>query len=78
MADLNLGDALSDSVPQVDSETPVQRDFIAALEAEGYDDKVGETVDKIDYVPLLDPDSQKEGERSTSVGQMWGCGGGGW
>nr|XP_023660328.1 microtubule-associated protein 4-like isoform X1 [Paramormyrops kingsleyae] len=69
MADLNLGDALSDSVPQMDSETPVQRDFIAALEAEGFDDKVGETVDKMDYVPLLDPDSQQEGVAVTPGGR---------
>ncbi|KPP72686.1 hypothetical protein Z043_108291 [Scleropages formosus] len=40
MADLDLNDALSDSILQSDPENMVQRDFVATLEAETYDDKM--------------------------------------
>lgn len=47
---LSLADALTE--PPHDIEEEVKRDFIATLEAEKFDDVVGETVDKTDYVPL--------------------------
>ncbi|XP_035268442.1 microtubule-associated protein 4 isoform X1 [Anguilla anguilla] len=58
--DLSLSDALADSVPQSDPEDLVQRDFVATLEAETFDDQVGETVGKKDYIPLLDDDDKKD------------------
>lgn len=51
---LSLADALTEPPPEIEEE--VKRDFIATLEAEKFDDVVGETVDKTDYVPLLDDD----------------------
>ncbi|XP_064361635.1 microtubule-associated protein 4 isoform X4 [Dromaius novaehollandiae] len=51
---LSLADALTE--PPLEIEEEVKRDFIATLEAEKFDDVVGETVDKTDYVPLLDDD----------------------
>ncbi|XP_072269161.1 uncharacterized protein [Pyxicephalus adspersus] len=54
MADLELGDALKEPVPEIEPE--IKRDFISSLEAEPYDDEIGETCDKTDYVPLLDDD----------------------
>uniref|UniRef100_UPI0037E7B41B microtubule-associated protein 4 isoform X2 n=1 Tax=Semicossyphus pulcher TaxID=241346 RepID=UPI0037E7B41B len=57
--DLSLSDALTDSVPQQGPESLVERDFVAQLEAEAFDDKVGETVGKTDYVPLLDNDDTR-------------------
>ncbi|KAG5268288.1 hypothetical protein AALO_G00210860 [Alosa alosa] len=60
MADLSLSDALTDGVPQSGPETLVERDFVAQLEAETFDDQVGETVGKTDYVPLLDDDDGKQ------------------
>lgn len=60
--DLSLSDALTDSVPQPGQESLVQRDFVAQLESETFDDKVGETVGKTDYVPLLDNDDTRAGE----------------
>ncbi|XP_046704414.1 microtubule-associated protein 4 isoform X2 [Silurus meridionalis] len=59
MADLTLSDALTDSAPPVE-EKVVERDFIATLEAETFEDKVGESVDKTDYIPLLDDDKKAE------------------
>ncbi|CAN8185200.1 unnamed protein product [Coccothraustes coccothraustes] len=53
---LSLADALTEPPPDVEEE--VKRDFIATLEAEKFDDVVGETVDKTDYVPLLDDEDQ--------------------
>ncbi|XP_038664858.1 microtubule-associated protein 4-like isoform X2 [Scyliorhinus canicula] len=57
MADFDLIDALHESTPSVEPE--VKRDFIASLEAEKYDDVVGESVTKENYVPLLDDDETK-------------------
>ncbi|KAJ8278772.1 hypothetical protein COCON_G00058380 [Conger conger] len=37
--------------PPAGQENLVQRDFVASLEAEAYDDQVGETVGKKDYIP---------------------------
>ncbi|KAM6375033.1 microtubule-associated protein 4 [Alca torda] len=58
---LSLADALSEPPPEIEEE--VKRDFIATLEAEKFDDVVGETVDKTDYVPLLDDDDAKAGSQ---------------
>uniref|UniRef100_A0A8C2GTT8 Microtubule-associated protein n=1 Tax=Cyprinus carpio TaxID=7962 RepID=A0A8C2GTT8_CYPCA len=62
MADLSLTDALTDSVPQPDVENMVEMDFVATLEAETFDDRVGETVDKTNFVPLLDNDGKGESD----------------
>lgn len=62
--DLSLSDALTDSVPQSGPESLVQRDFVAQLEAEAFDDQVGEMVVKMDYIPLLDNDDTRGGARS--------------
>ncbi|XP_012590769.1 PREDICTED: microtubule-associated protein 4 isoform X7 [Condylura cristata] len=56
MADLSLTDALTDPPPEIEEE--IKRDFIATLEAEAFDDVVGETVGKTDYIPLLDVDEK--------------------
>ncbi|XP_058413391.1 microtubule-associated protein 4 isoform X3 [Diceros bicornis minor] len=56
MADLSLADALTDQPPEIEEE--IKRDFIATLEAEAFDDVVGETVGKTEYIPLLDVDEQ--------------------
>ncbi|XP_053456463.1 microtubule-associated protein 4 isoform X19 [Nycticebus coucang] len=56
MADLSLADALTDPPPEIEGE--IKRDFIATLEAEAFDDVVGETVGKTDYIPLLDVDEK--------------------
>lgn len=60
MADLTLSDALNDSVSPPAEENMVQTDFFAKLEAETFEDKVGETVGKTDYIPLLDDDGKGE------------------
>ncbi|XP_041752147.2 microtubule-associated protein 4 isoform X3 [Coregonus clupeaformis] len=67
--DLSLHDALTDGVPQSGPDNPVRRDFMASLEKETFDDKVGETVGKTDYRPLLDG---KDGKGSSMMpgGQM--------
>ncbi|XP_040102807.1 microtubule-associated protein 4 isoform X15 [Oryx dammah] len=56
MADLSLADALTEPSPEIEEE--IKRDFIATLEAEAFDDVVGETVGKTDYIPLLDVDEK--------------------
>ncbi|XP_010006849.1 PREDICTED: microtubule-associated protein 4 [Chaetura pelagica] len=58
---LSLADALTEPPPEIEEE--VKRDFIATLEAEKFDDVVGEKVDKTDYVPLLDDDDAKPGSQ---------------
>ncbi|XP_041735747.2 microtubule-associated protein 4 isoform X3 [Coregonus clupeaformis] len=71
--DLSLSDALTDSVPQAGPEDLVERDFVAQLEAEAFDDQVGETVGKTDYIPLLDNDGTRAvtaGSKVTPGGQM--------
>ncbi|XP_047423680.1 microtubule-associated protein 4 isoform X10 [Mugil cephalus] len=79
--DLSLSDALTDSVPQPGPEGVVERDFMAQLEAEGFDDQVGETVGKTDYIPLLDNDdtradgstTMENGEQEAHGVQKPGC-----
>ncbi|XP_057622352.1 microtubule-associated protein 4 isoform X12 [Chionomys nivalis] len=56
MADLSLVDALTEPPPEIEGE--IKRDFIATLEAEPYDDTVGETVEKTEYIPLMDGDEK--------------------
>ncbi|KAG7455445.1 hypothetical protein MATL_G00256490 [Megalops atlanticus] len=68
--DLSLTDALSESVPQTAAEPLVQMDFMSALEAESFDDKVGETVGKTDYRPLLDTDGKREAGGQTPAGRQ--------
>lgn len=64
--DLSLSDALTDGVPQQGPESLVDRDFMAQLESESFNDEVGETVGKADYIPLLDNDDTKTGETRDS------------
>lgn len=59
--DLSLSDALTEGAPPSGPDGPVQRDFVAQLEAEAFDDQVGEVVVKMDYIPLLDKDDAKAG-----------------
>ncbi|KAJ8374875.1 hypothetical protein SKAU_G00054550 [Synaphobranchus kaupii] len=66
--DLSLSDALTDSVPQSSPEAMVQRDFVATLEAETFDDQVGETVGKKDYIPLLDKDDKNDAGLAVTLG----------
>lgn len=54
---LSLEDALTDNPPEIEAE--IKRDFISTLEAEPYDDVIGETCGKCDYIPLLDDDAEK-------------------
>lgn len=69
---LSLADALTE--PPHDVEEEVKRDFIATLEAEKFDDVVGETVDKTDYVPLLDDedDAKPSSQEPKSKGHVDG------
>lgn len=64
--DLSLRDALGGVGGGVQGGAPgealLKRDFVASLEKESYDDKVGETVSKSDYRPLLDGKDTKTGE----------------
>ncbi|XP_030608123.1 microtubule-associated protein 4-like [Archocentrus centrarchus] len=63
--DLSLRDALGGGGGGVQGGAPgealLKRDFVASLEKESYDDKVGETVSKSDYRPLLDGKDTKTG-----------------
>ncbi|KAM6900490.1 uncharacterized protein FYW49_016998 [Xenentodon cancila] len=63
--DLSLSDALTDSVTQPGQENIVERDFVAQLEAETFDDQVKETVGKTDYIPLLDNDDTRADAATT-------------
>lgn len=40
----------------------LKRDFVATLDKDSYDDKVGESISKSDYRPLLDGKDTKSGE----------------
>ncbi|KAK9528223.1 hypothetical protein VZT92_014706 [Zoarces viviparus] len=79
--DLSLSDALTDGAPQPGPESLVERDFVAQLEAEAFDDQVGETVGKTAYVPLLDNDDTRadtgatleNGEQEAHGVQKPGC-----
>ncbi|XP_048868256.1 microtubule-associated protein 4-like isoform X3 [Brienomyrus brachyistius] len=55
--DLSLSDALNSKLPP-QSESLVQKDFIATLEAQSFEDKVRETVGKTEYSPLRDMDGK--------------------
>ncbi|KAM9350000.1 uncharacterized protein ABDE67_009724 [Symphorus nematophorus] len=63
--DLSLRDALGGGGGGVPGGPPAEallkRDFVATLEKESYDDKVGESVSKSDYRPLLDGKDTKSG-----------------
>ncbi|XP_077410395.1 uncharacterized protein LOC144040240 isoform X8 [Vanacampus margaritifer] len=77
--DLSLSDALVDSAPQQGPESRVERDFVAQLESETFDDQIGETVGKTDYIPLLDNDDAsagaalENGEQQAQGVQKPGC-----
>ncbi|KAM7401322.1 hypothetical protein PAMA_005491 [Pampus argenteus] len=64
--DLTLRDALGGGRGGVPAGAPAEallkRDFVATLEKESYDDKVGETVSKSDYRPLVDGKDTKSSE----------------
>lgn len=64
--DLSLRDALGGGGGGVPGGAPAEallkRDFVATLEKDSYDDKVGETVSKSDYRPLLDGKDTKGGK----------------
>ncbi|XP_061695624.1 microtubule-associated protein 4-like [Syngnathoides biaculeatus] len=68
--DLSLRDALGGGGGGVPGGTPAEailkRDFMSALEKESYDNKVGETMTKSDYRPLLDGKDAKIGVGMTS------------
>ncbi|XP_049336417.1 microtubule-associated protein 4 isoform X11 [Astyanax mexicanus] len=74
MADLTLSDALTDSVPPAAEENMVERDFVATLEAEAFEDHVGETVGKTDYIPLLDNDGKGFSQPSMGIGMKMDVG----
>ncbi|XP_036593655.1 microtubule-associated protein 4 isoform X3 [Trichosurus vulpecula] len=61
---LSLEDALTETPPEIEEE--IKRDFMSTLEAEAYDDVVGETVSKTDYIPLLDDDGKTGNPESKS------------
>ncbi|KAM7378783.1 hypothetical protein PAMP_004381 [Pampus punctatissimus] len=71
--DLTLRDALGGGGGGVPAGAPAEallkRDFVATLEKESYDDKVGETVSKSDYRPLLDGKDTKSRGRQEPPGQ---------
>ncbi|XP_038127676.1 microtubule-associated protein 4 isoform X1 [Cyprinodon tularosa] len=60
--DLSLRDALGGGGGGAPAEALLKRDFVASLEKESYDDKVGETVSKTDYRPLVDGKDTKSGQ----------------
>lgn len=64
--DLTLRDALGGGGGGVPGGNPadalLKRDFVTTLEKDSYDDKVGETISKSDYRPLLDGKDTKGGE----------------
>lgn len=64
--DLSLRDALGGggggAAGGAPAESLLKRDFVASLEKQSYDDKVGETVSKSEYRPLLDGKDSKTGK----------------
>lgn len=72
--DLSLRDALGGGGVGVPGGAPAEalmkRDFMSALEKESYDDKVGETMTKSDYRPLLDGKDGKSGESRQALQEM--------
>ncbi|PWA25453.1 hypothetical protein CCH79_00005112 [Gambusia affinis] len=65
--DLSLRDALGGGGGGAPAEPLLKRDFVASLEKESYDDKVGETVSKTDYRPLVDGKDTKSGQPISSI-----------
>ncbi|RVE62004.1 hypothetical protein OJAV_G00173050 [Oryzias javanicus] len=59
--DLSLRDALGGGGGGAPAEALLKRDFVASLEKESFDDKVGEKISKSDYRPLLDGKDTKSG-----------------
>ncbi|XP_039532423.1 microtubule-associated protein 4 isoform X5 [Pimephales promelas] len=71
--DFSLRDAFTDGASKATQDSLLKRDFVAGLEAQTFDDKVGETVKKTDYRPLLDGmDGKMEGSGFMSAGQIGG------
>ncbi|XP_016380509.1 microtubule-associated protein 4 isoform X2 [Sinocyclocheilus rhinocerous] len=71
--DFSLRDAFTDGAPKATQDSLLKRDFVAGLEAQTYDDKVGETVGKSDYRPLLDGlDGKRERSGFMFAGQTGG------
>ncbi|XP_056331490.1 microtubule-associated protein tau isoform X3 [Danio aesculapii] len=71
--DFSLRDAFTDGAPKAAQDSLMKRDFVAGLEAQSFDDKVGETVGKTDYRPLLDGmDGKREGSGFMSASQTGG------
>ncbi|CAM4593058.1 unnamed protein product [Leuciscus chuanchicus] len=71
--DFSLRDAFTDGASKATQDSLLKRDFVAGLEAQTFDDKVGETVGKTDYRPLLDGmDGKREGSGFMSAGQIGG------
>ncbi|XP_051552748.1 microtubule-associated protein 4 isoform X3 [Myxocyprinus asiaticus] len=67
--DFSLRDAFTDGAPKATQDSLLKRDFVAGLEAQSFDDKVGETVGKTEYRPLLDGmDGKREGSGFMSGG----------
>uniref|UniRef100_A0A3Q2NNK8 Microtubule-associated protein n=1 Tax=Fundulus heteroclitus TaxID=8078 RepID=A0A3Q2NNK8_FUNHE len=66
--DLSLRDALGGGGGGAPAEALLKRDFVASLEKESYDDKVGETVSKTDYRPLVDGKDTKSGFSQSGMG----------
>ncbi|XP_024129109.1 microtubule-associated protein 4 isoform X2 [Oryzias melastigma] len=59
--DFSLRDALGGGGGGAPAEALLKRDFVASLEKESFDDKVGEKISKSDYRPLLDGKDTKSG-----------------
>ncbi|XP_052471727.1 microtubule-associated protein 4-like isoform X2 [Carassius gibelio] len=71
--DFSLRDAFTDGAPKATQDSLLKRDFMAELEAQTYDDKVGETVGKSEYRPLLDGlDGKRERPGFMSAGHTGG------
>ncbi|XP_051989706.1 microtubule-associated protein 4-like isoform X2 [Xyrauchen texanus] len=60
--DFSLRDPFTDGASKATQDNLLKRDFVAGLEAQSFDDKVDETVEKTKYQPHLDGmDEKKEG-----------------
>ncbi|XP_048019272.1 microtubule-associated protein 4 isoform X8 [Megalobrama amblycephala] len=71
--DFSLREAFTDGASKATQDSLLKRDFVAGLEAQTFDDKVGETVGKTEYRPLLDGmDGKREGSGFMSAGQTGG------
>ncbi|XP_073731919.1 uncharacterized protein map4l isoform X2 [Misgurnus anguillicaudatus] len=71
--DFSLRDAFTGGAPKTTQESLLKRDFMAELEAQTFDDKVGETVGKTEYRPLVDGmEGKREGSGFMSGGQTGG------